>query len=82
MGDPAHWSRNCNVRSRPSLHDFGEIKLVFNLPPDKPVPDFAPTCNLAPSVPERPALAGALTGNAHSGCLNFLRKIQESKLAQ
>jgi len=31
--------------------DFGEIKLVFNLPPDKPVPDFAPTCNLAPSVP-------------------------------
>jgi len=31
--------------------DFSEIKLVFNLPPDQPVPNFAPTYNLAPTDP-------------------------------
>jgi hypothetical protein len=31
--------------------DFNEIKLVFNLPPDRPTPNFAPTYNLAPTDP-------------------------------
>ena len=31
--------------------DFSEIKLVFNIPPDQPVPNFAPTYNLAPTDP-------------------------------
>jgi putative SOS response-associated peptidase YedK len=31
--------------------DFSEIKLVFNLPPEQPVPNFAPTYNLAPTDP-------------------------------
>jgi hypothetical protein len=26
--------------------DFSEIKIVFNLPPDRPMPNFAPTWNL------------------------------------
>jgi putative SOS response-associated peptidase YedK len=31
--------------------DFSEIKIVFGLPPDRPVPNFAPTWNLAPTDP-------------------------------
>jgi putative SOS response-associated peptidase YedK len=31
--------------------DFSEIKLVFNLPPDRPLPNFQPTYNLAPTDP-------------------------------
>jgi len=31
--------------------DFSEIKLVFKLPPEQPVPNFAPTYNLAPTDP-------------------------------
>ena len=31
--------------------DFSEIRLVFNLPPDRPLPNFQPTYNLAPTDP-------------------------------
>jgi hypothetical protein len=31
--------------------DFSEIKIVFNLPPDRPLPNFQPTWNLAPTDP-------------------------------
>jgi putative SOS response-associated peptidase YedK len=31
--------------------DFSEIRIVFRLPPDRPLPNFAPTYNLAPTDP-------------------------------
>jgi putative SOS response-associated peptidase YedK len=31
--------------------DFSEIKIIFGIPPGQPVPNFAPTYNLAPTDP-------------------------------
>ena len=31
--------------------DFSEIRIVFRMPPDRPLPNFAPTYNLAPTDP-------------------------------
>ena len=31
--------------------DFSEIKIAFRIPPEWPVPNFAPTWNLAPTDP-------------------------------
>ena len=36
---------------RASILAGSEIKLVFGIPPDRPMPNFAPTYNLAPTDP-------------------------------
>jgi len=31
--------------------DVSEIKLVFRIPPERPTPNFPPSCNVAPTDP-------------------------------
>jgi putative SOS response-associated peptidase YedK len=31
--------------------DVSEIKLVFSIPPQRPTPNIAPSCNVAPTDP-------------------------------
>jgi putative SOS response-associated peptidase YedK len=31
--------------------DVSEIKLVFSIPPARPSPNFAPSCNVSPTDP-------------------------------
>ena len=31
--------------------DFGEIRIAFRIPPERPAPNFAPSWNVAPTDP-------------------------------